>query len=50
MIAEQSRQVLGLVNQILHIRANAPPGESKDQSRQRESRESRLWQAGPPCN
>jgi len=42
----QTRQVLGLVNQILHIRVDAPHGESKEQSRQRESRESRLWPDG----
>jgi hypothetical protein len=42
----QTRQVLGLVNQILHIRTDAPPGESKEQSRHRTSRESRLWPDG----
>jgi Transposase DNA-binding/Transposase DDE domain len=39
----ESRQVLGLVNQILHTRADAPRGETKRQSRRRISRESRLW-------
>lgn len=39
----EQRQVLGLVHQILHTRANAPRGETKDQSRRRVSRESRLW-------
>lgn len=42
----ETRQVLGLVNQILHIRADAPRGERKEESRQRESRESRLWPDG----
>lgn len=37
------RQALGLANQILHTRVKAPPGETKDQIRRRESRESRLW-------
>src|SRR4029079_15804947 len=42
----QTRQVIGLVNQILHIRAEAPAGETKEQIRQRQSRESRLWPDG----
>jgi hypothetical protein len=42
----ENRQVIGLVNQILHTRADAPRGESKEQSRQRASRESRLWPDG----
>lgn len=42
----QTRQVIGLVNQILHTRDDAPPGETKEQIRQRKSRESRLWPDG----
>lgn len=42
----QNRQVIGLVNQILHTRANAPRGETKQQGRKRLSRESRLWPEG----
>jgi hypothetical protein len=42
----QTRQALGLVNQLLHIRADAPEGENKEQSRRRLSRESRLWPDG----
>jgi len=42
----QTRQVIGLVNQILHTRTDAPRGESKEQIRQRQSRESRLWPDG----
>jgi len=42
----ETRQVLGLTNQILHIRVDAPPGESKEQIRRRVSRESRLWPDG----
>lgn len=42
----ESRQVFGLVHQILHTRADAPRGETKDQSCKRTSRESRLWPDG----
>lgn len=38
-----SGEVLGLARQILHCRDEVPPDESRAQSRQRESRESRLW-------
>jgi hypothetical protein len=37
------RQVLGLTNQILHLREPVPPGETVAAKRERESRESRLW-------
>jgi hypothetical protein len=43
IVDPQSRQVVGLGNQILHTRVEAPPGETKEERRQRESRESRLW-------
>lgn len=42
----ENRQVIGLVNQILHTRVDAPRGESKERGRQRLSRESRLWPDG----
>ncbi|HUY90310.1 MAG TPA: IS4 family transposase [Pirellulales bacterium] len=43
IIDPERRQALGLANQILHTRAKTPPGETKEESRRRESRESRLW-------
>jgi hypothetical protein len=42
----QRGEVIGLVNQILHTRVDAPCGESKEQIRRRHSRESRLWPEG----
>jgi len=41
-----SRQALGLVHQILHTRATVRQGETKAHSRDRLSRESRLWPDG----
>ena len=38
-----TRQVVGLMNQILHKRAHAPKNESKAQRQARPDRESRLW-------
>lgn len=38
--------VVGLANQILHTRADVPKDENIDESRERESRESRLWLQG----
>jgi hypothetical protein len=46
VVDPQTRQAIGLVNQILHVRADAPRGETKEQSRCRPSRESRLWPDG----
>jgi hypothetical protein len=43
VVDPKTRQAVGLVNQILHIRAYVSAGETKEQSRQRQSRESRLW-------
>ncbi len=40
------REVLGLANQILHVRDQAPVGETKAAIRRRDSRESRLWPEG----
>lgn len=39
----ESRQVVGLMNQILHRRADVGPGETRAQRRLRADRESRLW-------
>jgi hypothetical protein len=38
-----SRQVVGLLNQVLHKRARVPKGESKAKRAARPDRESRLW-------
>lgn len=43
IVDPDGRQALGLANQILHTRAKTPPGETKEEGRRRESRESRLW-------
>jgi hypothetical protein len=43
IVDPKQRQAIGLANQILHRRVKAPRGETKDQIRRRESRESRLW-------
>jgi hypothetical protein len=42
----QSREVIGLTNQVLHRRTIAPTKETPAQRRERESRESRLWLKG----
>lgn len=46
IVDPQQRQAMGLANQILHTRAKAPAGETKEEIRRRESRESRLWPDG----
>lgn len=46
VVDPQTREAVGLVNQILHVRADVPAGETKEQSRRRVSRESRLWPEG----
>lgn len=46
VVDPQDRRVLGLASQILHVRQEAPEGESREESRWRESRESRLWIQG----
>ena len=45
-VSAGSGEVLGLVNQILHHRADAPKHETLAEHRTRESRESRLWLQG----
>jgi hypothetical protein len=42
-VIPQTRQVVGLMNQILHKRARVPKGESKQKRQARPDRESRLW-------
>jgi hypothetical protein len=41
-----TRETVGLVSQLLHHRADVPPGETVRQKRQRLDRESRLWLQG----
>jgi Transposase DNA-binding len=45
-VAAATKEVFGLANQILFHRPQAPPGETKKQRQQRETRESRLWKQG----
>lgn len=45
-VAADSKEVLGLANQILFHRPDVPKDETKAQRQQRESRESRLWVQG----
>lgn len=45
-VTAESRDVLGLANQILHCRPVVSKGETKEQGRQRPNRESLLWKRG----
>jgi hypothetical protein len=45
-VAFENREVLGLINQVLHIRVPVPKNETIKAKRERESRESRLWTQG----
>lgn len=45
-VAADTREVLGLVDQILHHRDDVPAGETLTQSRERKTRESLLWLKG----
>jgi hypothetical protein len=45
-VRADSGEVLGLVSQILHHRADVPKNETTKQSRERKDRESRLWVQG----
>lgn len=45
-VKAESREVLGLLDQILHHRADTPKKETMQQRRTRESRESLLWLRG----
>jgi len=45
-VVASTREVLGLVNQILYCRPEVPEGESRQARRGREDRESRLWTRG----
>jgi hypothetical protein len=42
-VIPSSREVIGLLNQILHKQAKVPKGETKNQRKARPDRESRLW-------
>lgn len=42
-VRRSDRQVLGLMNQILHKRGNTPKGEKRAARKARKDRESRLW-------
>jgi hypothetical protein len=46
VVDPKTRLALGLFNQVLHDRAHVPKHETREQARQRESRESRLWMRG----
>jgi hypothetical protein len=45
-VVADTRQVLGLAAQCLHRRRKVPPGEQREQRRQRPDRESLLWKRG----
>jgi hypothetical protein len=45
-VRADTSEVLGLTSQILHHRADVPPGETVKQKRERADRESRLWLQG----
>lgn len=46
-VIPETRQVIGLMNQIIHKRVKAPRGsESRQETKDRDSRESRLWKRG----
>lgn len=45
-VSAESREALGLTNQILFRRPHVPQGEPKSVRRQRSTRESRLWKQG----
>jgi hypothetical protein len=46
LVEPETRDVLGLLNQVLHHRPQVSKKESQAQRRKRKSRESRLWVAG----
>jgi hypothetical protein len=46
VVDPQQREVMGLVNQVLYRRPQAPKKETKGQGRKRENRESLLWLRG----
>jgi hypothetical protein len=46
VIDPQNRMVIGLANQILHVRPRVVKGETQAQRRERDSRESLLWLTG----
>jgi len=46
LAVREDGSVIGLANQILHLRPKVPKNESAQQRRQRRNRETRLWKAG----
>jgi hypothetical protein len=46
LVDPEHRQVRGLLQQVLHLRAKVPKSETKAQRRKRQDRESRLWLEG----
>lgn len=46
VVDPQERIVVGLANQLLHVRPRVAKGETQAQKRERDSRESLLWLAG----
>ena len=46
VVQAEPQMVLGLSSQILHHRADVPPGETDKERRKRKDRESRLWVSG----
>ena len=45
-VVAETREVLGLANQILFVRPKVPKNESRAKQRRRATRESRLWKQG----
>jgi hypothetical protein len=46
LAVQEDGSVIGLANQILHLRPKVPKNESAQQRRERRSRETRLWKNG----
>jgi hypothetical protein len=46
LVDPASRSVIGLAEQLLHVRRRVPPGEKRSESRAAADRESRLWTRG----
>jgi hypothetical protein len=46
LVDPTSRSVVGLAEQLLHVRRRVPPGETRSESRTAADRESRLWSRG----
>jgi hypothetical protein len=48
-VEPQTREVIGLCNQVLHRRPKVPKSETNAQKRKRKTRESLLWLKGTKC-